>query len=158
MASVWGPSFHFRVPNPLDEEATFMKTHVIVVLLALSLGARVAEAEGFNVAWDKCQAAGGTTEKVFDCADIAALDNIVVSFKPAANMPGFVGLEAVLGVTGTAPLPEYWQMGTAGCNALGCVPLFAVSWRWSSSRAVGASPASIASVSAQRVTVPASPR
>lgn len=93
-----------------------MKTLMIAVLLAFGLGARMAEAEGFNIAWDKCQAAGGTSEKVFDCADISALDNIVVSFRPATDLPGFVGLEAVLGVTGTGPLPDYWQLAGDGCN------------------------------------------
>src|SRR5262245_283124 len=95
-----------------------MNTRVIAVLLALSLGARTAEAaNGFNITWDACQAAGGLTEKAFDCADLAALDNIVVSFKPAVDLPGFVGLEAEIGITSTGgPLPDYWQLGPGQCN------------------------------------------
>lgn len=96
--------------------------------LAASLGlllvaATSAWAGGSNLAWDDCGGlGGGWSNRNFLCDTNAGESVFTISFSPYIDLPGLVGINAVLDLQSTSsPLPPWWRYrnpGTCRQNSL----------------------------------------
>ncbi len=87
--------------------------------LACALWAPDAGAQGINVSWDDCWAAGGVAAKQFACDTNTGASRMVGSFMSATPQPGFVGVEIVIDLqVDTVEIPPWWQFFNAGACRL----------------------------------------
>ena len=89
-----------------------------LIVAALSLVTPVRAAEGLYLAWDDCRSGSGVPNKAFACDANDVVLDLFCAFQPPADFGvDVVGIEAVVDVQHSLPqLPDWWQMGFAGCR------------------------------------------
>ena len=90
-----------------------MKTTGWVIAMLLSLGIGSASAEGLNLSWDDCGAAG-TSFKQFACNTNEGQDRLVMSVEAPAGIDTICGVIAALHINanmGGIP-PDWWRAET----------------------------------------------
>ena len=86
-----------------------------VAALLTVFAAPSATADGINLSWDNCGAAGIQT-KTFACnTNLATPFDLVGSFTPPAGINQLLGMSADLNV-GSTSLPDWWKHGVGECR------------------------------------------
>jgi len=95
-----------------------MKKTLVIAGAMLALSASLAGAQGINLSWDDCGAAG-TASKSFDCASNSGVPfSMYASFLPPAGVDNILGISSQIDITTTDPsLPAWWQHGTSACRS-----------------------------------------
>lgn len=111
-----------------------MKKVLLLSIAVLGLAATVAMADTMNIGYACRTAANNAAAATNDfntggagvCDDgvsYTATKGFVCSFKNTTTMPGWGGNHVVVNIqTQTVPLPDFWAVGSGGCNvgALSC--------------------------------------
>ncbi len=101
---------------PLVRSTRRYSVPLLMVALLATVVARPAAAEGINLSWDECGAAG-VGIKTFACnSGSVAPMTLIGSFTPPAGVNDFLGTSAVIRVT-SKNLPNWWALGEIGCRS-----------------------------------------
>jgi IPT/TIG domain len=84
--------------------------------IAVMLPSR-ANAQGINLSWDECGAAGSEI-KSFACGVNTGEDIVVASFRPPSGINQFLGMSAEMRIAGNS-LPDWWKHGAGQCRNTG---------------------------------------
>lgn len=92
-------------------------SRILVVTASLSLMAAAAQAQGFNLSWGDCGAAG-TLQKTFACTSNSLTGAVIVaSAMNGTPIPQLNSEESVMTLqTNQSPLPAWWLIQAGGCR------------------------------------------
>jgi len=104
-----------------------MKPVLLLTIAALALGATLAAADSMNLGYACRVTTNNATATTNDfntggagvCNDgvtYTATKGLVCSFKNDALFPGWGGTHVTVDIQTTAPMPDFWNVGTGGCR------------------------------------------
>jgi hypothetical protein len=86
---------------------------IIVALFATVLSAGVAKAEGINLSWDDCGAAGSIA-KSFSCGVNSGHESLVMSFEAPAALDSVCGFQGSMDISFGTEVPDWWRISARG--------------------------------------------
>ena len=78
-------------------------------------------ADELSLAWDRCAAAGGASNQLFDCSTNAGAFRLCAALQSDTLIAGIIAAELVVDMQAESPdLPDWWLVSLQGCrpNAL----------------------------------------
>ena len=95
-----------------------MKKTLVLAGSMLALMATIASAQGINLAWNDCGAAGTGFNSSTCSTNSGVPFTMVASFLPPAGVNRMGGMSAQVDITSnTASLPDWWKHGTGQCRS-----------------------------------------
>ncbi len=92
--------------------------NLLCSLLLVAVMPVAALAEGINLSWDDCGAAGTDTKTWVCDTNSGAPFTLVASFVPPDNVPEFLGVASQLDFRiGISTTPDWWRHGSGLCRA-----------------------------------------
>src|SRR5438477_898960 len=100
-----------------------MSKQLVTTALALALWASAASAQGLNLSWDDCGAAG-QPNKMFACNVNSGNASMYASYIPPSGVNQLVGIASQIDLyTDQAVLPDWWKFGSSFCRGSGALSI-----------------------------------